>query len=281
MKNLLLAACPLLMILCLGSTAVAATQGVSSGDFTVLRTLPAREATQGVANDRQFLYAVQNSSIGKYDRETGKRVGGWSGDPTVFIHINSCQVRGKDLVCAMSNYPNVPMWSSVEWFDTATMTHVRTHSFGPGRGSLTWIDWHDGNWWACFANYDGDGGEAPRDHRATVLVRMDENFVPQEQWLFPEDVLERFGHHSASGGRWGRDGRLYVTGHDAPELYVLELPSAGGRLQHVATYRLPTHGQAFDWDAVDDSRLWTIDRESQTLVTSQLAAPRAHLSQGK
>ncbi|WP_225199137.1 hypothetical protein [Gluconobacter oxydans] len=244
-----------------------------AGAVTVIRTLPAKEATQGVANDRQFLYAIQNSTIGKYDRQTGKRVGGWSGDPAIFIHINSCEVQGTELVCAMSDYPQLPMWSSVEWFDTRTMQHTRTHSFGPGRGSLTWIDWHDGSWWACFANYDGDGGEAPRDHRSTLLVRMDSRFSTQEQWLFPEDVLERFGHHSASGGHWGRDGLLYVTGHDAQELYALQLPQAGGRLRHVATYQLPTHGQAFDWDALTANRLWTIDRQTQTLVNSQLPRP--------
>jgi len=35
---------------------------------------------------------------------------------------------------------------------------------------------------------------------------------------------------SPSGGRWGSDGFLYVTGHDLLEMYVLKLPIAGGRL---------------------------------------------------
>lgn len=243
------------------------------GDAKIVRVISAHEATQGVANDPQFLYAIENSTIGKYDRKTGERVGLWSGDPAVFIHINSCETHGTELVCAMSNYPNVPMWSSVEWFDTKTMRHLRSHSFGPGRGSLTWVDWHDGSWWTCFANYDGDGGEPPRDHRSTLLVRMDSHFIPLQQWLFPEDVLQSFGHHSASGGHWGKDGRLYVTGHDAPELYVLTLPEAAGRLVHVGTYTLPTHGQAFDWDAISDNHLWTIDRKKTTLVESTLTTP--------
>lgn len=240
------------------------------GEQAIMRRIPAEEATQGVANDRRFLYAIQNSMIGKYDRASGLRVGQWRGDPKVFIHINSCQVRGSELVCAMSDYPNLPMWSSVEWFDTKTMRHIRSHSFGPGRGSLTWIDWHQGSWWACFANYDGDGGEAPRDHRATVLVHMDEDFVAREQWLFPEDVLDRFGHHSASGGKWGRDGHLYVTGHDRPELYVLSLPEAGGRLLHINTYPLPTRGQAFDWDVVSNDDIWTIDRGKPAMIESHV-----------
>ncbi|MFT8423329.1 MAG: hypothetical protein ABF665_17760 [Gluconacetobacter sp.] len=237
----------------------------------IVRVVPASEATQGVANDAAFLYAVQNRRIGRYSRATGQRVGSWEGDPALYIHINSCQVMGGELVCAMSNYPNTPMTSSVEWFDARTLRHVRSHSFGPGLGSLTWIDWHGGSWWACFANYDGEGGEAPRDHRSTVLVRMDSRFVRQEAWLFPQDVLERFGHFSSSGGRWGADGRLYVTGHDRMELYVLALPEAGGRLVHLDTLPLPTNGQAFDWDVQHPDHIWTIDRRRAAMVESVIA----------
>ncbi|WP_086648178.1 hypothetical protein [Gluconobacter sp. DsW_056] len=273
MKTLVPSFFALLLTASVSAPALAQEAAPMLGAAKILRTVPAREATQGVANDPRFLYAIENSTIGKYDRRTGQRVGLWSGDRRVFIHINSCETQGTELVCAMSNYPNVPMWSSVEWFDTKTMRHLRSHSFGPGRGSLTWIDWHDGSWWACFANYDGDGGEAPRDHRSTLLVRMDPHFVTQEQWLFPEDVLNSFGHHSASGGHWGQDGRLYVSGHDAPSLYVLALPAAGGRLLHVGTYDLPTRGQAFDWDVISSHHLWTIDRQKMTLVESSLPTP--------
>ncbi|MFS3135474.1 hypothetical protein ACLRDC_08810 [Gluconacetobacter sacchari] len=236
----------------------------------IVRVVAAPEATQGVTDDAAFLYAVQNGRIGRYSRATGERVGSWQGDPALYIHINSCRAMDGELVCAMSNYPETPMTSSVEWFDARTMRHVRSHSFGPGLGSLTWIDWHGGSWWACFANYDGEGGEAPRDHRATVLVRMDSHFVRQEAWLFPRDVLERFGHYSASGGQWGADGRLYVTGHDRAELYVLALPEAGGRLVHVDTMALPTNGQAFDWDVLRPGHVWTIDRRHAAMVESVL-----------
>jgi hypothetical protein len=168
----------------------------------------------------------------------------------------------------MSNYPASPMASSVEWFDPVKLAHLRSHSFGPGRGSLTWITWHDGSWWACFANYDERGRDPERDHRATTLVRFDARFVEQGAWLFPDYVLGRFGHFSASGGKWGRDGRLYVTGHNLPELYALELPQAGARLRYLATYRLPTGGQAFDWDALQPDHVWTIDRGTKAMVES-------------
>jgi len=237
---------------------------------TVLRRIPAAEARQGVASDARYIYAISDSEIAKYDKATGKRVSGWSGDHTVFIHINSCSAIRGELACAMSNYPNHPMASSVEWFSTATMTHLRSHSFGPGRGSLTWIEWHNGSWWACFAKYDGKGGEPSRDHTATTLVRFTPDFTEKESWLFPANVLERFGHMSASGGRWGPGNLLYVTGHDLPEMYVLRLPSGGPRLEYVRTIPTPTNGQSFDWDYGNPGVMWSIERKQAEAVESRL-----------
>jgi hypothetical protein len=237
---------------------------------TEVRRMPAAEAHQGVVADRHYVYAISNSEIGKYDRSTGERVARWQGDPKQFVHMNSCAMVRARIVCAASNYPAVPQTSSVEWFDPRTMSHVRTHSFGPGRGSLTWIVSHGGSWWACFANYDGKGGEPGRNHRATTLVRLDANFVETGAWLFPEDVLERFAPRSSSGGAWGEEGLLYVTGHDRPELYVLRLPPAGGRLLHLATIAIPTQGQAIAWDDSQPRLLWSIERHSGDMVASRV-----------
>ncbi len=235
-----------------------------------IRRFSAEEANQGVATDANFFYAIDDHAIGKYSKATGKRVARWQGQPPAFIHINSCTAIGTELVCAMSNFPGVPQISSVEYFDRATLKHLRSHSFGRGRGSLTWIDWHNGSWWAGFANYDGHGGEPPRDHRSTLLVRMNAEFAQQESWLFPDDVLDSFGHMSASGGRWGAGGYLYITGHDLPEMYVLRLPEGGARLEHVATISIPTNGQAFDWEFGHKDRMWSIERKGNTVIESQL-----------
>ncbi len=232
-----------------------------------LRRIPAAEATQGVAADERFVYAISNSVIGKYDRATGRKLGVWKGDPSQFIHMNSCTLVAVDLVCAASNYPDVPMASSIEWFDTQRMNHRRSHSLGPGRGSLTWLEWHDGSWWACFANYDGRGGQPGRDHRWTTLVRYDADFVERGAWLFPTSVLERLAPYSSSGGAWN-GGKLYVTGHDRREAYVLQLPSAGSRLLHVATFAFPSPGQAIQWDRRSGT-FWSIDRARRELVESR------------
>lgn len=239
-----------------------------------LKRFFAEEAKQGVAADERHVYVNTNSAIGKYDKRTGARVAHWSGDPVQFIHMNSCAVVERELVCAASNYPGVPMASSVEIFDPETLRHIRTRSLGPGRGSLTWLDWHDGSWWAAFAHYDAKGGEPGRDHRSTVLVRFDRNFAETGAWLFPASILERFAPYSNSGGAWGPDGLLYVTGHDRPEAYVVRLPEAGSTLIHVGTVALATGGQAVDWDPAGDRILWSIDRAKREVVAVRLPQPK-------
>lgn len=259
---------PLLLSATLTTVVSAQTQDIATAKE--LRRIPADEAHQGVASDTRFVYAIADNMIGKYDKATGKRVALFEGNPAVFIHMNSCSVVAQELVCAMSNFPNLPQISSVEWFSTQTLKHLRSHSFAASRGSMTWVDWHEGAWWVCYANYDSKGGDPTRDHNATLLVKYSPQFIEQGAWVFPKNVLERFGHMSASGGRWGKDGFLYVTGHDLPEMYVLKLPAAGARLEYVHTIALPTDGQAFDWDTAKPRHIWTIERKTTELVESQL-----------
>ena len=237
-----------------------------------VRRFTAREARQGVATSADRLYAVNNSELAAYDRDTGARLAHWQGDPAWFPHLNSCTVITDELICANSNYPAVPMASSIETFDAETLAHKDSHSLGPLEGSLTWLVRHEGSWWATFANYLGKGGQPLRDHRATVLVRMDDTFTPQERWLFPESVVAEFAPYSSSGGDWGEDGLLYVTGHDRPEVYVLALPPAGPVLRHVATLSVSTEGQAIAWDREDPRLLWSIDRSTQEVVASRVPA---------
>ena len=231
----------------------------------LLRRYPAPEARQGVAVDRQYVYAVTNNTIAKYDKASGAKLGEWHGDRRQFPHINSCTVIANELVCANSNFPGVPQWSSVEFFDPRTLTHRRSVPLGPGRGSLTWVERHQGAWFAAFANYDGTGGEPTRDHRYTSLVRFDDQWRQTAAWSFPSTVLERFAPMSSSGGGFGPDGLLYVTGHDNPELYVLRLPAAGAELEHVATLAAPIEGQAIDWDETAPRELYGISRAEGTI----------------
>lgn len=254
--------------------ALADAQATAPGGATLAvveeRRFPAPEARQGVVADKDFIYAINNHTIGKYRRDTGERVAIWDGDPARFKHVNSCIVHGAELMCAASNYPETPMLSTIEWFDRAKMQHVRTKELGHVHGSLTWIDWHDGSWWACFANYDSKGGEPGRDHRATVLVRYDEAFRELGSWTFPDAMLARMAPKSSSGGIWGPGDLLYVTGHDAPELYVLRVPAKGKVLELVAIATTPTGGQAIGRDMRDPAVIWSISREGLEVVASRL-----------
>jgi hypothetical protein len=235
-----------------------------------LSRLPAPEANQGVAVDGPYVYAVGNSEIGKYDRASGQRVALWTGDPATFPHLNSCAVIGPELVCASSNYPTVPMSSTVEVFDPVNMVHLRSVPLGNQPGSLTWVDRKDGAWWACFANYDERGGEPGRDHRFTTLLRFDDRWRVTGAWMFPKSVLDRFKPRSASGGGWGADGRLYVTGHDLPEVYVLEIPRLGNELKHVATVEVAVEGQAIAFDRSRPGVLYGISRDKREVVEMRL-----------
>jgi hypothetical protein len=239
-----------------------------------LRRYEAPEAKQGVAVDARYLYVVDDSQIGKYDKATGKKVADWVGDPERFPHLNSCEIIGAELVCASSNYPQTPMKSSVEIFDPRRMTHLKSIALGSQPGSLTWVDRRNGAWWAGFANYDGKGGEPGRDHRETFVVKFDDAWRPVGKWRFPDSVLDRFAPSSSSGAGWSGDGLLYVTGHTKPELYVLRLPAAGSTLEHVATVAVPIEGQAIAWDPSQPRVLFGIVRSRREVVAMQVPALR-------
>ncbi len=232
--------------------------------------LEAPEADQGVASDGTFIYAVDNSEIGKYAAETGERVAGFAGDAEAFPHMNSCAVVERDLVCAASNYPKTPHAGRVEFFRASDLRHERTVVLPDNPGSLTVLDRHDGRWWAVFANYDGRGGVPGQDHTATLLVRLDDDFRVERSWTLPSTVLERLAPFSISGGSWGRDGLFYASGHDKPEIYVLAIPEAGGTLRHVGTFATASFGQAIAIDPRDPDRLWSIDRATRSVLASRI-----------
>jgi len=230
-------------------------------DFT------ASDARQGVAVDAAHVYAIDNRVVAKHDKTTGALVSRWEATPEIpLVHLNSGVVRDGKLYCAHSNYPKQPMVSSVEIWDTETLTHVASHSFGITDGSLTWMDWYEGAWWGCFAHYDAPRGLPNRDHRWTRLVRFDEAWRPLDSWAFPDAALERFAPSSASGGAWGPDGLLYVTGHDLYELYALRLPRGGGVLEFVRTLPTINAGQAIAFDRSGSGLFYGIIRSDKRVV---------------
>lgn len=244
-----------------------------------LRRIPAEEARQGAASDGRNVYAIDNSRIGKYRIADGRRVAQWSGDPAKIPHLNSCVAVRRELVCASSNYPAVPQTSSVEFFDLATLRHLRSHRLGATEGSLTALDRHGGSWWAVFAQYDGRGGAPGKDHRATRLARLDSRFRELEEWTLPPELLDRLKPYSVSGASWRRDGTLAMTGHDRPEVYLVSVLAKARMLRLAAIVPVRTEGQAIAWDPRRASALWSISRPARALVLSDFSrSPRAPLT---
>jgi hypothetical protein len=227
-------------------------------------------ATQGAAVGPADVYAVSNSRIVRFDKKTGARRAEWIGDRARFPHINACAVVGRELVCASSNFPATPQVSTVEVFDAQALAHKRSVSLGLGTGSVTWVDRHAGAWWVMFANYDGKGGEPPRDHRHTTLVKFDDQWRRLEAWALPASILERIAPMSISGGGWGPDGRLYLSGHDRPELYAVRIPDGGGVLDHLEILGREAEGQAIDWDESEPGVLYGVTRRTRELLAMRV-----------
>jgi len=250
----------LLALFIVGAAETAGAQPtlVQIGEFV------APEANQGVGVDAQHFYAVDNETIGKYDKTTGKLVKKWQGPKKGPIsHLDSAMLMDGKIYAAHSNYPEWPMTSSLEIFDAATMEHVGTHSFGIQWGSLTWADWHDNHWWMTFANYDRLLGpnKTPYGHKAnTLMVKLTRDFRPVQSWTLPKAILDRFEDMSNSGGSWGPDGFLYLTGHDPAELYRMRLPKAGSTLELVDIIPMNIRGQGIAWDRSQPGVIYGIIR---------------------
>jgi outer membrane protein assembly factor BamB len=241
-----------------------------------LKRFKAPEANQGVAADDEHIYVITNRAVGKYRKDTLKRVGGWkdeNGGP--FIHLNAGIIHDGKLLCAHSNFPGTPMTSSIEIFDPQTMTHIGSHSLGIDSGSLTWITWHGGHWYACFAHYSKSQPATGRDPAWTELVRFDTEWRRTGGWVFPKLIIEIFGTSSSSGGSISADGTLFITGHDARQLFVLRFPKAGSVLEWTDTIPITAAGQAFVWDPVQPGTFYSILRKSKEVIISKITPPPA------
>ncbi len=276
----------ILLVLSLAAGAFAAEPAVlaprpapGAGDwkFVETRRIPAAEAHQGVVSDGEFIYAIGDHAIGKYRKTTGERVGGWEcpkGEP--LIHLNAGIVWRGVLYCAHSNFPGVPMMSSVEQFDAATLKPIGSRSFGRTDGSLTWIDRYQDGWVACFVHYGRAGGEPGKGPEWARLVQFDNEWRPVGGWTFPADLVARLGTrgYSFSGGAFGPGGNLFVTGHDDAALFVLSIPTSGTTLQWNATIPIAANGQAFGWDPREAGVFYSISRTAAEVIVGRVTHPQ-------
>jgi len=244
--------------------------------FEELRRFDAPAARQGVAVGASHFYAIGNRVITKHDARSGRQVDEWKGsEGGPVIHLNSGVVLDGKLYCAHSNYPAVPMASSIEIFDAGTLEHRGSRSLGIAAGSATWIDRRDDRWWVAFAHYAGRGGEPGKGPEWTTLVAFDEGWRRIAAYTYPPELVARFAGRSNSGGTWGGDGLLYLTGHDAPEVYVLRLPRSGSVLELVEILPAPIAGQGIAWDRSEPGVLYGIVRRDGRVIVSRLVSSGA------
>jgi hypothetical protein len=236
-----------------------------------LKRWPLRGATQGVAVGEKWFYVIDDTRLARHEKQTGEFLNEWKDPPGGTIrHLNSGIVQDGLLVCSHSNFPDLPTTNSLESFDLMTLQPVKSVSVTGEPGSLVWAERRDGFWWACFANYDPPLGASGRDHRDTLFAKLDDQFRLVQSWHFPARVLQKFKPWSCSGGSWGDDGLLYVTGHDAKELYVLRVPKSGSVLEFVTTIEVPFEGQAWSWDRSQERVLYAVSRKTSEVVMAFL-----------
>lgn len=233
-------------------------------------SFPAKEARQGVAVDADHIYVVGSQQIGKYDKKDHELLKHWQGaEDGPIIHLDSGVIYKGRLYCAHSNYPEVPLTSSVEIWDAETLEHVETHSFGIHWGSCTWIDRFDEAWWAAFAHYNKLKDKTGKGSEWTTIVKFDDQWQPSQSWVYPCEVYERFGRMSNSGGSWGPDSILYCTGHDNPELYAMRLPKMGSVLELVEIVPINVFGQGIAWDRSEPGVIYGIRKKNREVVISK------------
>jgi hypothetical protein len=237
----------------------------------ILERFPSADAYQAIAVDTDYFYTVNNRQISRHLKGNGELVEQWdeaSKLESPLIHLDSGVIIDGELIGVHSNYPRWPMRSSIEFFDSATLQHKRRRDFGVFLGSMTWLDRYDDAWWGAFGNYDivQVGMTEPYgETRNTVVVKFDEQFNVAQQWRLPDEIIERITPMSNSGGSWGADDLLYLTGHDHPEIYVMKAPVDSEVLSWIATVQVPgLNGQGIAWDRSSESNeLWAILRASR------------------
>ena len=109
------------------------------------------------------------------------------------------------------------------------------------------------------------------------IVQYDQDWKELQRWSFPAALLKRFARSSSSGACLIDGERLLVSGHDARELYALNLPPAGGEARWEATLGFLTAGQAFDVDRSQATSgqgfvLYSIERKTKEVVGARYPA---------
>ena len=225
------------------------------------RTIDAPEANQAAAADEKYAYAIGNTQVAKYDRESGRRLALSTGTAT---HLNSGFTWKGKLYCAHSNYPKTPELSEIKVLDVETMRLTSFKDFGDFGGSLTWVICKADYWWCNFARYGKNNAE-------TFLVKFDDQWRERGRWTYPVEVIRELGTYSVSGGIW-REDSLLVTDHDHGVLHRVKLPEKGSVLLLVEKQAAPFTGQGIAADPVTGGLVGIHRGKKQIVFASEVKA---------
>lgn len=234
---------------------------------TELSRFSAPNATQAVAVDSLYFYAISNSKIVKHKKSDGSIV---IEQKYPFKHLNGGIILDGKLYCANSNYPEVPMASSLEIFDPKTLEHIGSHSFGLYIGSFTWIDRWEGDYYLMFVHYENYAQEGTKGVAYSALIRTDSLFRQKGGWMLPKALIERLRPESISGGSFTEDGKLYLSPHHWEEVYVCQIPKMGYEIELVKTIPVPFQGQGLAWDRYQPGVLWGMHREKREVISVKI-----------
>jgi len=252
-------------------------------DATEVGRWDAPEGRQGAAATDESFYAIVNTRIARYNKETGEKEAEFVRPRDGYIrHLNSCFAEGQDLVCANSNHPEVPMASSIENFDSETLEHKDSKSLGiMDEGSLVWFDHLNDGWIVGFAHYNDETGLPYKTNAYAGVYEYDDQWRRKGGWMLPENLVELMAPQAASGGALGPDGLLYMMGHDRPDMYVMAKPVMGPKLIHIATINIDAEGQAFAFDKSEVRTVYAISRRNGQVRAFQLPEiPQEALTEG-
>jgi len=239
--------------------------------FVLVESFFCPSATQGVATDGKYFYGIGNQVITKYSYQ-GDSITTWQeSNPELIKHFDGGIVIDGLLYCSHSNFPEVPMASSIEVFDTKNLHHLKTISLGIDNGSCTWVVRGDNCWYVGFAHYDRSGGNAGgevlKDASWSQIVQYDNKWRRTGGWILPKKILEQLRPHSISGCLY-MNGKFYCTGHDATRIFVLEFPEYGMTMQLTEEINIPFNGQGISIDP--QGYLWGIDRKTKSVIKAKL-----------
>jgi len=239
--------------------------------FRETGTLAAPQAHQAAAADRKFIYAITNNVVAKYSRKTRQQLAVSVGDA---LHLNSGYLYRGSLLCAHSNYPQIPELSQIKVLDPKSMQLTTFHDFGDYGGSLTWVVRRANSWLCNFARYDKDNGD-------TFLAEFDRHWTETRRWTYPHEMVVQLGKYSLSGGLFQQQ-RLLVTGHDAQQIYYLRIPQTGTVLKYIGRTPVPFTGQGFAVDPIGGGLVGISRAEHQIIflsVVSRFLNPKSASSQ--